>query len=332
MNNLINEKYEEVKLRPAPKDGVFPEGFYVTTNLPTYVFFHNTWKEVDRAEMDCAIKVIDGRAELVAINDVKAGDLIVVGENGIKLKTSENDLIPSRFGFMTSKTSSEKPKTKIIKEIAREIKKIKAQEGKVLVVGGPAIIHTNARKELAALIKNGYVDVLFAGNALATHDIEAALYNTSLDSPLSEVGSKGIGHGLHLQAINKIRQAGSIAKAVDQGILNEGIMYEAVRNNLDYVLAGSIRDDGPLPEVITDSIEAQSAMRSKLEGVNLVLMLATMLHSIATGNLLSAEVKSVCVDINPATITKLADRGTAQTIGLVTDIELFLKKLNSYLS
>ncbi|MFW5790199.1 MAG: TIGR00300 family protein [Bacillota bacterium] len=329
---LREERIEkEVQLKEAPADGVFPEGFYVTTNLPTYVYYNNSWLKVNRSEMDCGIVIENGRAISKSINDIYAGDLIVVGEYGIETVTKEKSEEKSDFGFMTSATSSERPKNKLIKELADEMKKIRAKGGKILVVGGPAIIHTNAAGELAELIRKGYINVLFAGNALATHDIEADIYNTSLDCPLSEDGIKGSGHGFHLQAINKIRMAGSIREAVEKGVLNSGIMYEVIQNDVDFVLAGSIRDDGPLPDVITDAIEAQNLMREKLEGVELVLMLATMLHSIATGNLMSAEIKSVCVDINPATITKLADRGTAQSVGMVTDVELFLKNLNSYL-
>ncbi len=322
---------QEVQLKEAPADGVFPEGFYVTTNLPTYVYYNQTWLKVNRSEMDCGIVIENGRAILKSINDIYAGDLTVVGEYGIKTVKKEKNKEKCDFGFMTSATSSERPKNKLIKELADEMRKIRAKGGKILVVGGPAIIHTNAAGELAELIRKGYINVLFAGNALATHDIEADIYNTSLDCPLSDEGVKGFGHGFHLQAINKIRMAGSIREAVEKGVLNSGIMYEVIQNDVEYVLAGSIRDDGPLPDVITDAIEAQNLMRKKLDGVELVLMLATMLHSIATGNLMSAEIKSVCVDINPATITKLADRGTDQSVGMVTDVELFLKNLNSYL-
>lgn len=322
---------KEVQLKEAPADGVFPEGFYVTTNLPTYIYYNNSWLQVDRSEMDCGIVIENNQAISRSINEINAGDLVVVGEYGIETVKMDEKKADIDFGFMTSATSSERPKNKLIKELAGEMKKIRAKAGKILVVAGPAIIHTNAAGELADLIRKGYINVLFAGNALATHDIEADIYNTSLDCPLSDEGVKGIGHGFHLQAINKIRMAGSIKDAVAKGVLNSGIMYEIIKNDVEYVLAGSIRDDGPLPDVITDAIEAQNLMREKLEGVELVLMLATMLHSIATGNLMSAEIKSVCVDINPATITKLADRGTAQSVGLVTDVELFLKNLNSYL-
>lgn len=322
---------EEVRLEKAPADGVFPEGFYVTTNLPTYVYHNGSWLRVNKSEMDCGIAIENGQAISKSINDVNAGDLIVVGEYGIETVSEEIKEDEKSFGFMTSATSSERPKNKLIKELAAEMKNIRSEGGKILVVAGPAIIHTNAAGELADLIRKGYINVLFAGNALATHDIEAAIFNTSLDCPLSDDGINGTGHGFHLQAINKIRMEGSIREAVEAGVLNSGIMYEIIKNDVDYVLAGSIRDDGPLPDVVTDAIEAQNLMREKLEGVELVLMLATMLHSIATGNLMSAEIKSVCVDINPATITKLADRGTAQSVGMVTDIELFLKTLNSYL-
>ncbi len=323
----FNQKQEEVTVKKAPAEGVFPRGFYVTTNLPTYARYNNQWHKVRDQEMDCGIKIEGDKARCITINEVKKGDLIVTGEAGLEVKTvKKENKTEKEFEFMGSAVSAEKSKGQLIKDISLEIKSIKEKGGRIVVVGGPAVIHTGAGKYLAGLIAAGYIDCLFAGNALATHDIESALYGTSLDIPLKDEAAE-MSHGYHLKAINKIRKAGSIAEAVKKGILNEGIMYSAVKNNVDYVLAGSIRDDGPLPDVITDTVEAQQKMREKAAGADMVIMLATMLHAIATGNLLSADVKTVCVDINSDTVTKLADRGTGQAKGLVTDVELFLQAL-----
>jgi lysine-ketoglutarate reductase/saccharopine dehydrogenase-like protein (TIGR00300 family) len=228
---------------------------------------------------------------------------------------------------MNSTVSSEKPKGVTVREIAQAMRKAKHGEGKILLVAGPAVVHTGSREHFSWLVKNGYVNVLFAGNALATHDIEQSFFDTSLGISMSHGGSIDEGHEHHLRSINRIRRLGSIKSAVDQGVLKSGIMYECIKSNIPFLLAGSIRDDGPLPDVITDVIDAQRKMRSLSQGVTFALMIATTLHSIAVGNLLPARVKVVCVDINPATVTKLADRGTFQTVGLVTDVEPFLRVL-----
>jgi lysine-ketoglutarate reductase/saccharopine dehydrogenase-like protein (TIGR00300 family) len=228
---------------------------------------------------------------------------------------------------MNSEVSSEKPKKLAIHAIAREMREVKERGDRVVVVGGPAIIHTGAGPYLAALIRNGYVDALLGGNAIAVHDVEGALFGTSLGVNLETSTPVEEGHHHHMRAINTIRLAGSLREAVEQGILTRGVMYEAITRGIDLVLAGSIRDDGPLPDVITDVVAAQQRMREAVQGAGIVLMIATMLHSIATGNLLPAHVRTVAVDINPATVTKLADRGSWQAIGLVTDAELFLREL-----
>jgi lysine-ketoglutarate reductase/saccharopine dehydrogenase-like protein (TIGR00300 family) len=228
---------------------------------------------------------------------------------------------------MSSTVSSEKPKSISVKGVVDAIRATRAEGKKVLLVGGPAIVHTGSAAHAARLIKDGWIQVLFAGNALATHDIEQALYGTSLGVSLTHGEPIEHGHEHHLRAINTIRRAGGIGRAVEQGVLTSGIMYEAVRSGVELVLAGSIRDDGPLPEVITDTLVAQDRMRGAIRDVGFALLIATALHSIATGNLLPAWVKVVCVDINPATVTKLSDRGTFQTIGLVTDVEPFLRSL-----
>jgi lysine-ketoglutarate reductase/saccharopine dehydrogenase-like protein (TIGR00300 family) len=228
---------------------------------------------------------------------------------------------------MGSSVSTEKPKGAAIREIARELVRTRRSGGKTLVVGGPAIIHTGSSEHLCKLIRAGYIDRLFAGNALATHDIEQAIFGTSLGVKLEEGTVIEAGHEHHLRAINRIRRAGGIERAVASGLLTSGVMYECVRNGVDFLLAGSIRDDGPLPEVITDTLEAQRQMRLKIRDISFCLMIATTLHSVAVGNLLPAWVKVVCVDINPSTVIKLNDRGSFQTIGLVTDVEPFLRSL-----
>jgi len=321
---------KNVQLATAPADGVFPEHFYVTTNQQTFVQFEDKEIEVQPALMDSAIVV--GRATRTAtatkFYSVKKGDDVVVGHHGIRVvplqrSTARADV----FEFMASNVSIEKPKTAVIRQMAAEFHRAKQENGKILVVGGPAIVHTGAAEHFEKLIGWGYVNLLFAGNALAAHDIENALFGTSLGVFLEKGSLAEAGHENHMRAINVIRSAGGIKPAVQSGLLKSGIMHACVKNGVDYVLAGSIRDDGPLPDVITDALEAQQAMRAKLEGITIAMMMGTMLHSIAVGNLLPASVRTICVDINPGVVTKLADRGTFQAIGLVTDIEPFLREL-----
>lgn len=323
-----NSDNQEVELAVAPEDGVFPEDFYVTTNLKTFVYYRQKWMEVERAEMDCGIVIENNKAYCVPMNNIQAGDKVVVGSKGVIEKSVKSKKKKEKeFTFMSSEISCENSKASLITDLAAEMKELKKDGGKITVVGGPAIIHTGSAKYLSKLIDKGYVNLLLTGNALAVHDIETALYGTSLDIPIDEEKALKDGHGFHLKAINRIRKVGSIKEAVEEEIIDKGIMYSVVKNDIDYVLAGSIRDDGPLPDVVTDTEKAQKLMREKLRDTDLVLMLATMLHSIATGNLLAADIKSVCVDINSDTVTKLADRGTAQAVGLVTDVELFLRSL-----
>ncbi len=316
--------------RPAERDGVFPEDFYSTTNLETVVRLGAQWVPVEHPEMDCGLLVEAGRVRTVPVSDVRAGDLIVCGASGVKV------VLPPRqhkagseaaFEFMNSVVSSEKPQALLVHQIAGRMKEVKAEGGRILWVAGPAVVHTGASPAMVALVEAGYVDVLFAGNALATHDIEAALFGTSLGVDLAQGRGVEHGHEHHIRAINTIRRAGSIAAAVEQGVLTTGVMHALVRAGRPFVLVGSVRDDGPLPDVYTDVIEGQRAMRAQLAGVGFAIMVATMLHSIATGNILPASVPLVSVDINPATVTKLADRGSAQAVGIVTDIGLFLEQL-----
>ncbi|HEX9014755.1 MAG TPA: TIGR00300 family protein [Chloroflexota bacterium] len=328
---------EKVLTEPAPADGVFPEGFYSTTNLQTMVLLHDQWVAVEHPEMDLGI-VVDSEGETaraVPLAEVKHGEQVVVGERGVRvlpLERPRGNGHKEVFAFMGSTVSSEKPKAIIVKEIASQMKQIKENGGKTLVVAGPAVTHTGSAPLMAKLIENGYVNYLFAGNALATHDIEAAFFGTSLGISLTQGTQTEGGHQHHIRAINRIRRAGSIRAAVEQGLLTKGIMYSCVKHGVEYVLCGSIRDDGPLPDVITDVIEAQHRMREVIyRGIDLTIMISTMLHSIAVGNLLPASVTTVCVDINPSVVTKLTDRGSFQAIGLVADAEGFLSQLVSAL-
>lgn len=328
-------KEAEAQLAEAPADGVFPPDFYVTTNQQTFVHAHGKWIEVRPTIMDSAIAVDEQKLEATAVKfySVRKGTKCVVGHRGVRVVPFQRAIDrPSVFEFMASNVSSEKPKTAVIREIAAEIRRAKEQGTKILVVAGPAVVHTGAGEHFEKLIEWGYVQRLFAGNALAAHDIENALYGTSLGVYLKHGALADEGHENHMRAINAIRTAGGIVPAVEKGVLRSGIMYQCVKNNVQFVLAGSIRDDGPLPDVITDAIEAQKAMRAKVEGVSIALMMGTMLHSIAVGNLLPASVKTICVDISPAVVTKLTDRGTFQAIGLVTDIEPFLRELVGFLT
>ena len=319
----------EAVLRAVERDGVFPEDFYSTTNLETVVRIGATWVPVEQPEMDCGLVVVGDRVRTVPVSDVRAGDVVVCGAGGVKvvLPQREHSKDGESFGFMSSTVSSEKPQSLLLRQIAQQMREVKSEGGKVLWVGGPAVVHTGAAPAMVALVEAGYVDVLFAGNALATHDIEASLYGTSLGVDLAMGRGVEHGHEHHIRAINQVRKAGSIAAAVEQGVLTSGIMHAMVTHGKRFVLVGSVRDDGPLPDVHTDVIVGQRAMRAELPGVGFAIMVATMLHSIATGNLLPASVPLVCVDINPATVTKLADRGSAQAVGIVTDIGLFLEGL-----
>ncbi len=320
---------EDARAIPADIAGAFPEDFYSTTNQRTQVRFGGQWIDVADQEMDCGIEVdpTTRSARCIPMTEVRPGQSIVVGHAGVRVVPVERPRDSSLFGFMNSSVSSEKPKAISIQGVAESIRTTRAEGKKVLLVGGPAIVHTGSSPHVAQLIRGGWIQTLFAGNALATHDIEQSLFGTSLGVSLTHGESVEHGHSHHLRAINTIRRLGGINKAVEMGVLKSGIMFESAKAGVDVVLAGSIRDDGPLPEVVTDTLEAQKKMRLAIEGVGFALLIATALHSIATGNLLPAWVKVVCVDINPATVTKLSDRGTFQTIGLITDVEPFLRSL-----
>ncbi len=323
------ESEEAAQLEKVAVEGVFPEGFYSTSNLPTEVLLADRWMQVEQIEMDTAIAVDrkTKRAWCIPFQDAKPGMEVVVGYKGVRVTPLERSRQTEIFSFMGSEVSAEKPKKVLIGEIAKEMHAIKQSGGRIVVVAGPAVVHTGAGRYLSRLIELGFVQVLFAGNALAVHDVEAALFGTALGINLETGTATEHGHEHHMRAINRVRAAGGLRQMVESGQLTSGVMKSAIDHGVDIVLAGSVRDDGPLPDVITDMIVAQQRMRAALSGVRMALMLSTMLHSIATGNMLPAGVRTVCVDINPAVVTKLADRGSWQSIGLVTDVESFLREL-----
>ncbi len=319
----------DVRIIPAEADRVVPKGFYSTTNYPTSIKYLESWIPVQAIEMDCLVVLDTERlmARSTPLSKLKKGDMVVVGEQGVRIVPPERPREKTNFEFMHGTVSSERPSETIIARVAKEILEVHRKGGKIALVGGPAIIHTGADMALAEIIRKGYINVLFAGNALATHDIEYNLFGTSLGMDLSTGKPVTGGHKNHLYAISEVMRAGSIKKAVDQGIITGGIMYECVKNDVPFVLAGSIRDDGPLPDVITDILVAQDRMRDYTQSCSMVLMVATLLHSIAVGNCLPSYVKTICVDINPSSVTKLMDRGTMQAIGVVSDAGTFLPLL-----
>ncbi|WP_312911856.1 TIGR00300 family protein [Natronosalvus caseinilyticus] len=325
----------DATLEPAPADQVVPIDFYSTTNHPTEVRVDGEWIPVENVEMDCALVVTraedeadEVRVRTRVLNAIEESDLVVTGETGIRVDPPERPRGKgSAFGFMQGGVSSERPSKSLIEEIADEMRDVAERDGNVLVVCGPAIVHAGGREALADLVREGYVDALSAGNGFAVHDLERDLYGTSLGVDTETLEHPRKGHKHHIYTISEIGRAGGIEAAVDAGIVDSGVMYECVANDVPYVLAGSIRDDGPLPDTITDSIEAQDAIREQAQQADLVLMLSTLLHSVAVGNCLPSTTKTVCVDINPATVTQLLDRGSAQAIGMVTDIGTFLPML-----
>ncbi|WP_248582193.1 TIGR00300 family protein [Nocardioides sp. InS609-2] len=321
----------EAAVVEAERDGVFPDGFYSTTNLETKIRLDGRWFDVENPEMDCGLIVEPreggNRIYTLPMSDVRTGMLVVCGASGIKVTVPVVDKSQESFGFMESDVSSEKPQAVLVRQVAEGMREAKAAGKKVLWVGGPGVVHTGAAPAMVSMVDAGFVDVLFAGNALATHDIESSLYGTSLGVDLAQGRGVEHGHEHHIRALNTIRKQGSIHAAVESGILTGGIMHAMVKHEKKFVLVGSVRDDGPLPDVYTDVIEGQRAMRAEIKDVGFCLMVATMLHSVATGNILPASIPLVCVDINPATVTKLADRGSSQARGIVTDVGLFLEQL-----
>jgi lysine-ketoglutarate reductase/saccharopine dehydrogenase-like protein (TIGR00300 family) len=327
-HGAVVESPADAELQAVEADGVFPKEFYSTTNQQSYVRHSGKWVAVRRQEMDCGLRATDdGGFECVPVINVRKGDRIVCGYRGVKVEPQQRGRGPNMFEFMSSAVSSEKPKNVLIREVARRMKEVREAGRNILLVGGPAIVHTGAGRHVVRLIETGYVNVLFAGNALATHDIEQALFNTSLGVHLERALPIDAGHEHHIRAINAVRACGGIRQAIEQGVLTSGIMHTCVRHDVDYVLAGSVRDDGPLPDVITDVMQAQDRMRSYVDELGFVLIVATALHGIATGNILPAWIPMVCVDIESAVVTKIADRGSWQTVGIVTDVEPFFNEL-----
>ena len=314
-----------VLLKSASKNMLMPENFYSTTNNNTQIFYKNRWLNVDNMMMDKCIVVKGNKATCVPIREIKKGDKIVVGEKGVKVTPPERPREGMNvFEFMGSSSSSERPTQHIARRVAEDIYKTKKSGGKIVLVGGPAIVHTGAADSIASLVKHGFIDAVLAGNALAVHDIEYATLGTSLGMNVRDGTLAVRGHRNHMDAINAVFKAGSISGMVKTGKLKKGIMYECVKRKIPFVLAGSIRDDGPLPEVITDVIVAQRKYKEVLKNAKLVIMISTMLHSIATGNMLPADVKVIVIDISQPTVTKLMDRGTWQALGIVTDVGAFL--------
>jgi len=316
---------QEIKLQIAPKDMVMPDDFYSTTNNRTDVFYKGQWIKVENMMMDKCIVVQGKRAWCSPIREIKKGDMIVIGERGIKVTPPERPREGvNLFQFMGSSSSSERPTQHIARKVAYDIYKTKKDGGKIVLVGGPAIVHTGASDSIAILMRLGFIDAMLAGNALAVHDIEYSTLGTSLGMNIRDGTLAVRGHRNHMQAINSVFKAGSIPKMVANKTLTKGIMYECVKRKIPFVLAGSLRDDGPLPDVITDMTVAQKKYKEILKDAKMVIMISTMLHSIATGNMLPAEVKVIVVDINQPTVTKLMDRGTWQALGIVSDVGAFL--------
>jgi lysine-ketoglutarate reductase/saccharopine dehydrogenase-like protein (TIGR00300 family) len=315
-------------LKPAEKDRCVPDDFYSTTNHRTHVRLKGRWVDVEKQRMDAVIVVDGATAACRKLRDVKAGEPVVCGHVGIRVTPEFKERDRLGFAFMSNDVSSERRVEGSVSRIAQMMRDVKSSGGRIAVVAGPVVVHTGGVEHFSTLIRHGYVDVVLAGNALAVHDIEFALSGTSLGIDLVAGAPVEQGHRNHMAAINTINRAGSIRDAVEQGVLKSGVMYECVKKNVEFVLAGSIRDDGPVPETVMDLIEAQERYATALSNnVQMVVMLSSMLHSIGVGNMLPSWVRVVCVDINPAVVTKLSDRGSQQTVGVVTDVGLFLHRL-----
>ncbi len=314
----------------ADLDGVLPAGFHSTTNLATEVRVGGRWITVPNPEMDCGLVVSAGEPPTVRtapMHRVRAGEMVVVGNAGVRVRAPETPRGVSVFEFMDSEVSSEKPKGLAVRRVADRVRAARDGGARVLAVCGPAVVHTGGGPAVAAMVRGGWISVLFAGNGFATHDIESNVLGTSLGVSVAEGAPTEGGHSNHLRVVNEVRRHGSIADAVAAGWIDGGVMYECVQAGVPFVLGGSIRDDGPLPDVITDVVAAADRMRELIDGVGVALMAATTLHAIATGNILPAGVETFCIDINPAVVTKLADRGSHQAHGIVTDAGLFLHEL-----
>jgi len=318
---------KDALVKPAPTDRVVPEDFYSTTNHRTFVKYQGAWLEVALQRMDAVIVIDEGQAECRKLREVRIGDQIVCGLHGVRIQPEFKERDRLGFAFMSNDISSERRVETAAHKVAQLMRQVKAEGGRIVFVAGPVVIHTGGAPAFCDIIRKGYVDALLAGNAIAVHDIENSLFGTSLGVELESGAVVEEGHKNHMRAINLINRHGSIQGAVDTGALRSGVMYEIVRNNVPFVLAGSIRDDGPLPDTEMDLIKAQEEYAKLLVDTRMVICLSSMLHSIGVGNMLPSWVRMVCVDINPAVVTKLSDRGSQQTVGVVTDVGTFLNLL-----
>jgi lysine-ketoglutarate reductase/saccharopine dehydrogenase-like protein (TIGR00300 family) len=327
----------DASLTPVDVEGVLPEDFFSTTNFPTWIRVEGEWVPVQNLEMDCGVRVWkeggEWKAATCPMHRCRVGDLLVTGFEGTHIVTdSESSSEVHEFQFMSNEVSTERPKRRMIEVAANAMRAARAEGKRNLLVGGPAIVHCGCADVLADLIRLGWIDLLFAGNALAAHDIESSMMGTSLGVDLSSGKSSAHGHTHHLRAINRVRRAGSIKAAVEQGLIPSGIMAACVETNTPFVLCGSIRDDGPLPDVITDAVQAVDKMRTYISEVGVALMVATTLHSVAVGNILPVSVATFAVDSDADTVIKLTDRGTHQAVGIVTDCEFFMRELHRQLT
>jgi lysine-ketoglutarate reductase/saccharopine dehydrogenase-like protein (TIGR00300 family) len=335
------EAVDDATLRDADTDGAFPDGFYSTTNLDTEVRINGKWVPVVHPEMDCGIVLEDGIARTIPMGDIRKGMSIVMRGLGIRVipPAKPRDAGERQaFEFMSSDISSEKPKALLVEQVAGQMREVKERGKRIMWVAGPAVIHTGSGPDLCALIRAGFVDALFAGNGVAAHDIESNMYGTSLGVYLEHGVPAEHGHEHHIRAINELRRHGSFKAAIDAGVFKDGVVYHLVNSGADYLFGGSVRDDGPLPEIVSDMGEVQSRLREIIWGKNgddligYCIVVGTMLHGIATGNCLPASVPLVCVDINQATVTKLMDRGSFQSMGIITDVGLFIRELAEMLA
>ena len=322
------QPHGEARLEEAG-DGFVPDDFYSTTNHRTQIRHHGQWVDVEQQRMDAVVMVREGHATCRKLRDVRRGDLVVCGVDGVRVSPEFQERDRLGFAFMTNDVSTERRVEVRVARVVRMMREVRKEGGRIVVVAGPVVVHSGGGGYLSRLVRLGWVDGLLAGNALAVHDVEHALFGTSLGVDLDAGVAVDEGHKNHMRAINIICRAGGLREAVRQGILCSGLMFDVISRQVPYVLAGSIRDDGPLPDTLMDLVEAQERYGELLRDVKLVVMLSTMLHSIGVGNMLPAWVRVVCVDINPAVVTKLADRGSSQTAGIVTDVGLFLHQLSA---
>jgi lysine-ketoglutarate reductase/saccharopine dehydrogenase-like protein (TIGR00300 family) len=326
---------EDAQIAEADVTGSFPEGFYSTTNLETEIRIDGHWVPVIHPEMDCGIVVSDEGARTIPMGEVSSGMRVVMAGLGIRVTPIDRPRGENRqaFEFMSSDVSSEKPKALLVEQVAQMLRGVKEQGRRIMWVAGPAVVHTGSGPDLCALIRAGYVDAFFAGNGVAAHDIESNLFGTSLGVHLDQGIAMEHGHEHHIRAVNQVRRHGSFTAAINAGLIKGGIVYDLVSSGAEFVFGGSVRDDGPLPDVVTDMLEVQRQVRELIWGrdgddlVGFCIVVGTMLHGIATGNCLPASVPLVCVDINQATVTKLMDRGSFQSVGIITDVGLFIRGL-----